>query len=149
VSKQEDGVFVLKVDTQGFEPVVFSGLSESLKLHKIKYILMEYWPRGMDLQNGKQDACVAADLLSKLVNAGYTLYALSVTAHPKAPQGYRRVVNDRPLDNLCENCQWYFDLEKRFPSDEYKMGYWSDILAVAPNTPLNQEQLVSSLQEWK
>jgi len=149
VSKQEDGVFVLKVDTQGFEPVVFSGLSESLKQHKIKYILMEYWPRGMDLQAGKQDACVAADLLSNLVEAGYTLYALSVIAHPKAPQGYKRVVNDRPVDDLRENCQWYFDLEKKFPSDEYKMGYWSDVLAVAPNMSLNQEQLMTNLQKWK
>ena len=145
VSKQEDGVFVLKVDTQGFEPVVFSGLMESLKQHKIQFILMEYWPRGMDLHAGKQDACVAADLLAKFIENGYTLYALTVLAHPKAPQSYKHVVNERPLDGLRENCEWYFDLEKRFPSDEYKMGYWSDILAVAPNAAPDQEQLLRVL----
>lgn len=150
VNNFEDGVLALKVDTQGFEPMAFSGLSKSLKQHKIKFILTELWPRGMDMHAGKQDACVGADLLSQLVQAGYTLYALTVvTAHPKAPDGCRKVVWERPLRNLRENYQWYFDLEKRFPAEEYKMGYWSDILAIAPNASPDQKRLVSDLVEWK
>lgn len=148
VSLQKDGVFALKVDTQGFEPIVFSGLSESLKQHRIKFVLFEYWPRGMDLHAGKQDACVAADLLSEFNRAGYTLYALTVSAHPKAPNGYKRVVSERPLDDFAQNCQWYFDLETRFPSPDYRMGYWSDILAVAPNATPDQELFVSKLGDW-
>lgn len=55
---------------------VFSGLSESLRHHKIKFILMEYWPRGMDLHaDNHHDACVAADLLSNtLVRPSHTVH---------------------------------------------------------------------------
>jgi hypothetical protein len=102
----------------------------------------------MDLHAGKQDACVAADLLSQFNRVGYTLYALTVSAHPKAPNGYKRVVSERPLDDFAQNFQWYFDLETRFPSPDYRMGYWSDILAVAPNATPDQELFVSKLGDW-
>jgi hypothetical protein len=29
-------------------------------------------------------------------------------------------------------CQWFYHVETLYPSNEYKMGYWADILAVAP-----------------
>ena len=137
VHQTGDSVFLLKVDTQGFEPTVFSGLTDSLKEHKVQYILFEYWPRGMDLLADRKDACIAANLLQELVDKGYTLHALGVEAHPKAPKGWRRVIKERPLLNFEENCRWYFQVEEQFPSDEYKMGYWSDVLAVAPNAPLS------------
>ena len=132
-----ESVFLLKVDTQGFEPKVFAGLSESLKEHKIKYVIFEYWPRGMDLLAGKDRACVAARLLQDFSDMGYTLYALTgAEAHPKAPKGWNNAIKDRPLDNAMDNCLWYYKVEELFPSDEYKMGYWSDVLAVAPETPI-------------
>ena len=34
---------------QGYEPSVISGLSTSIRNHHIHYILMEFWPKGMDL----------------------------------------------------------------------------------------------------
>ena len=130
-------VFLLKVDTQGFEPTVFSGLSESLKEHKVKHVIFEYWPRGMDLLAGKDKACVAAKLLQDFADMGYTLYALTgAEAHPRAPEGWVKAIQDRPLDNAMDNCMWYYKVEELFPSDEYKMGYWSDVLAVAPDTPI-------------
>jgi len=49
VNQNNNNVFLLKVDTQGFEPAVFKGLTSSLQQHKIKYLLFEYWPKGMDL----------------------------------------------------------------------------------------------------
>jgi FkbM family methyltransferase len=143
--RQEIGgqpVFLLKVDTQGFEAAVFEGLTESVKgpNPSIYYILTEYWPKGMDLQAGKPRACVAADLLENLSAQGYTLYALRVAAHPKAPKEWKREAEkvDLPLNDIRANCQWYYDLEDRLESlntDNYRMGYWSDILAVAPNAP--------------
>lgn len=143
--RQEAGgqpVFLLKVDTQGFEVAVFEGLTESIRgpNPKIHYILTEYWPKGMDFQSDKPRACVAADLLENLSAQGYTLYALSVTAHPRAPKGWQKDAAEkgRPLDNIRANCQWYYDLEDRLESrntNDYRMGYWSDILAVAPNAP--------------
>jgi FkbM family methyltransferase len=134
-------VFLLKVDTQGFEASVFEGLTESIRgpNPKIHYILTEYWPVGMDLQSDKPRACVAADLLENLLAQGYTLYALGMRAHPKAPKKWaREAAKDRPLHNARANCRWYYDLEDRLASrntNNYRMGYWSDILAVAPNAP--------------
>lgn len=102
------------------------------------------------MHNGKYDECVAAELLNTLAEAGYTLYALGVIAHPRAPQGYKgvTVTSDRPLHDLHENCKWYLNLEKRFPSDDYKMGYWSDVFAVAPDASSNPEELFSKLGKF-
>jgi FkbM family methyltransferase len=142
--RQEAGgqpVFLLKVDTQGFEASVFEGLTESIRGPKpnIHYILTEYWPKGMDFQSDKPRACVAADLLENLSAQGYTLYALGMAAHPRAPKKWaREAAKDRPLNTIRANCQWYYDLEDRLASrntNDYRMGYWSDILAVAPNAP--------------
>jgi FkbM family methyltransferase len=142
--RQEAGgqpVFLLKVDTQGFEASVFEGLTESIRgpNPNIHYILTEYWPKGMDFQSNKPRACVAADLLENLSAKGYTLYALSLTAHPQAPKKWGLgAAKERPLHNIRANCQWYYDFEDRLASrntNNYQMGYWSNILAVAPNAP--------------
>eukprot|EP00977_Amphora_coffeiformis_P004699 scaffold1007_cov176-Amphora_coffeaeformis.AAC.5 len=149
--KQADSVFALKIDTQGFEPFVLEGLSQSLVQHQIKFLLMEYWPRGIDLHAGTPDACSGVKMLQHLVTAGYTLYALAVHAHPKAPYGYQTVLHERPLDDLQANCLWYLKLEQQFPSEEYKMGYWSDVLAVAPNfghSHNNQTEFAAQLGRW-
>jgi FkbM family methyltransferase len=136
----DQSVFLLKVDTQGFEAAVFKGLTESIRgpNPKIQYILTEYWPKGMDFQSDKPRACVAADLLENLSAQGYTLYALGVAAHPRAPKNWKQSATDRPLNDIRANCQWYYDLEDRLKplnTDNYRMGYWSDIVAVAPNAP--------------
>ncbi|GAX27891.1 hypothetical protein FisN_21Hh241 [Fistulifera solaris] len=128
--------FLLKVDTQGFEPTVFSGLTESLAQHKIQYVLTEFWPRGMDLLAGRPNECIGAQLLETFLKYGYTLYAMPVAAHPLAPRGWTSIVPQRPLHNVQAFCEWYFYVERAFPSKDYKMGYWSDILAVAPGATL-------------
>lgn len=129
--------FLLKVDTHGFEPTVFSGLTESLAQHKIQYILTEFWPRGIDLSAGKSDECIGADLLEDFLLYKYTLYALPVMAHPGAPRGWESLAAHRPLHNIQDYCEWYFQLEHALPSNDYRMGYWSNILAVAPNATLS------------
>ena len=139
-------IFLLKVDTQGFEPAVFAGAQESLQQHKIPFILTEYWPRGMDLLMGKErDTCVGATMLQSLTDLGYTLYAMPTLSHPRAPQGWKRKMEvlgkTRPSEDLAANCQWYFEVEKENPPNQgeadYKMGYWSDVLAVAPGVSLS------------
>lgn len=140
----EDKAFVIKVDTQGFEPAVLSGLTKSLKAHNVQFLLMEYWPAGMDLIAQKPaGTCLAATLVQKLLDAGYTVYALPASAHPVAPEAARKALNNAtdatntmPTHSVAAHCQWFYDVEKRFPSDEYKMGYWADILAVAPDIQL-------------
>lgn len=40
---------MLKIDTQGFEPLVFSGLKRAIQERRIDFIITEFWPKGMDL----------------------------------------------------------------------------------------------------
>lgn len=151
-----DEVFLLKVDTQGYEPAVFSGLKRGIEGEKIKYILFEYWPRGMDRLFRQEEPCAEpVKILRGLVDAGYTLYALGAMSHPHAnplAQTFIKRVNrfynifkspdkedfegNRPLDDLESNCKWYLELEKTLP-DKTSMGYWTDIFAVAPHARLN------------
>lgn len=141
VTKQPNGAFLMKIDTQGFEPHVFKGLDKTLQSHKAKFILLEYWPKGMDLMTAKIGDCSSVLVLQQLAQAGYTLYQLPVETHPKAPAEFLQArkhggLTKRPLDDFSKNCRWYYDMEERFPSESYKMGYWSDILAVAPHVHL-------------
>lgn len=135
----EDGAYLLKVDTQGFEPAVFAGLKRSISQHKIQYIMTEYWPRGIDFLSDKPESCSAIEMLQQMIDAGYTLYAMVALGHPAAPVSIQllgKIDHQRPSTTLLENCRWYYDLEKQYPSDDYKYGYWSDIVAVAPNARL-------------
>jgi FkbM family methyltransferase len=132
--------YILKVDTHGFEPTVFSGLTESLEQHKIQYVLTEFWPRGIDLSAGKPDECIGVEMLEDFLIYNYTLYALPVMADSAAPRGWQSLAAYRPLYDLQEYCEWYFQLEYAFPSTHYRMGYWSNILAVAPGATLPSPQ---------
>ncbi len=129
-------VFAMKIDTQGFEPKVFAGLKQSIRNQRIEYILTEYWPKGMGLYD-KRDACeVAVQLLETLIEAGYKLYALPIVVHGSIDD---RAIHDklsdweqRPLDDINADCQYLLDLEKEFKNENYHIGYWTDILAIAP-----------------
>jgi hypothetical protein len=88
-----------------------------------------------------KDKCrLAVDMLQSLIDADYKLYAVVVSVHPKAGDGWKDFFGGRPHDNLMANCMWYYKLEEKVKPDftEYKMGYWSDILAVAPGHSLPQ-----------
>ena len=138
-------VYILKIDTQGYELQVLKGMHRSLREHKIQYILLEYWPRGLDLMatsgitNETTQPCSSGNsVLRQLWDVNYTLYHMSVIAHPAAgrPRAYRSLEGERPLKlatSFSEYCQWYLDLEITVHNPDYKMGYWTDILAVAPN----------------
>lgn len=136
----QDAAFVVKVDTQGYEPAVVSGLARSLAAHKVQFLLLEYWPHGMDLlAHQPAGTCLAANLVRQLLGAGYAVYALPASAHPAAPVEAQRAIRDpaaMPLHDATAHCQWFYELERRYPSETYKMGYWADILAVAPNVQL-------------
>jgi len=128
-------VYMLKVDTQGFEPSVFAGLKKSLANLQIDYILTEFWPRGMDLLSESSHCEKGIELLEALHHAGYTLYATGVQAHPKAPSGWKSHLSSRPFDSIEAHCRWYLDLETKVVDADYRMGYWSDIVAVSPRAP--------------
>ena len=136
-------IHILKVDTQGFEPHVFAGLDQVLAQQKAKYILTEFWPRGMDVIAGKTNReCIGIPkVLAKLVENGYRLYALPAEAHPKSPifRELGQLQRQRPYGDVNKYCQWYYELEDQYPSDEYKMGYWTDLLAISSQTELPQK----------
>mmetsp|Transcript_4799 Transcript_4799/g.5472 ORF Transcript_4799/g.5472 Transcript_4799/m.5472 type:complete len:462 (-) Transcript_4799:315-1700(-) len=140
-----DNVFALKVDTQGFEPSVFSGLTESIRQRKMQYIMTEYWPKGMDLIGKRSDQCeLSVGILNSLADAGYKLYALPLVAHPTASYVNSELIhamNDwtrRPLHDFKADCMYLRNLEILYPNENYYMGYWTDILAVAPGMELFQ-----------
>ena len=155
-------VYLIKVDTQGFEPFVIQGMSNSLASQQIQFVLMEYWPRGMDLisrssnnnDNTDDAACKAAnDVLELFFQHGYTLYAIPPSSHPRAPAGAKQYLktnyvpqsHDHTSVSLINTtattiqsfCQWFYQVEDLYPSTEYKMGYWADVLAVAPLSKSN------------
>jgi FkbM family methyltransferase len=136
----EQQAYLIKIDVQGYEPNVLKGLTQTLSKHAVKFILMEYWAKGIDFMSDELGSCrKPVEMLELLVQHGYTLYATTVVAHPKAPKGSTRksdTTPSRPLHDLRENCLWYYQNEQTWPSEEYKMGYWSDILAVAPGMKL-------------
>ena len=146
-----DGAFLIKVDVQGFEPEIFRGLSESIANHKVQYMLLEYWPRGMDRMASSPDANkfqVSVQLLKELADAGYTLFQLKVQYHPGEPWGNRtnRVAHSHgeyPPAELVEHCQWFYDMEEQLPF-AYHHGYWTDIFAVAPGSMIPENPLTTT-----
>mmetsp|Transcript_29301 Transcript_29301/g.41934 ORF Transcript_29301/g.41934 Transcript_29301/m.41934 type:complete len:382 (-) Transcript_29301:817-1962(-) len=140
----DHSVFLLKVDVQGHEASVFRGASKSILNGKIRYILFEYWVDALDqARNRDFGSCTAVrDILIPLVDAGYELFDLSLTAHPKAGKSVTRDYVQRyfrPL-NFDEHCNWFASLgasdrQKRNSDADgsaqgYSMGYWTDVLAV-------------------
>ena len=180
----DPSIYLIKVDTQGYEPFVLQGLSHSFATKQVQFVLMEYWPRGMDLisssssnsrssnsndanndrtknDHTKSNACTAStEVLRQLVQYGYTLYALPPSTHPRAPIGAQQYIKENyfrrrditekevvdtatllpsnhtsTTTSITSFCQWFYQVEELYPSSEYKMGYWADILAVAGIAP--------------
>jgi len=137
-------MFLVKVDTQGFEPSVFSGLKNSIANHLVDYVITEYWPKGIDFMNDMTEKCVKpVEILEMLASNGYKLFAMPNVAHPSSevPKEAKHYLNDGrinkiPYHDLKLHCMFYYEVERMFPSEKYKMGYWTDILAVSPKARL-------------
>ena len=96
--------------------------------------MLELWPQEMDsVQHhlaGKH--CTAAAALRQLAEAGYALFELAVksrhwseTELPLTGERFARPLN---FDALCE---WYRQRGEKHKQPT-EMGYWTDVLAVAP-----------------
>ena len=137
-----DNLFVLKIDTQGHEAAVIDGLSETLRQHRVQFVLMEFWPAGMALMTGQPlDSCATAlRVLAALDAAGFTIYTMGASSHPKSPKeakDYLKQTEAWPEEPEAY-CRYFHSVAEKFPSHDYKMGYWADILAVAPPLPWEQ-----------
>ena len=146
-----DKLFLLKIDTQGHEPSVFAGLKKAIQEHNIDFIMTEYWPKGIDLMNdsmGPQECSKPVAMMKLLRDAGYTLYTQNISSHHKAKgkKGARvkagmhnRGKLQTPIDDLMAHCMWFYELDRENPDtteENYQMGYWTDVLAVAPGARL-------------
>jgi len=148
---------MLKVDVQGFEPAVFSGLKDSIHNQKVDLIMTEFWPKGIDFMNnstGPLDECKKpVEALQLMLDAGYSLYPLSIVSHPKAPDDgsqtrirrCNRGMEFLPMNTLQEYCMSFYDFERKYRDGDgkvkggdevYEMGYWTDVLAVRPGLKL-------------
>jgi len=132
-----------KIDVQGFEPQVFSGMKETIQKRKIHYIMTEFWPKGIDkMNNYTSNKCEESfSFLSNLHNAGYIIFAAPIEAHPRSdPEGREQTAANklnRRFDDLKEDCLDLHRLEQKYPSKtDWSMGYWTDIFAVSPDAPL-------------
>jgi hypothetical protein len=147
-----DKLFLLKIDTQGHEPSVFAGLKKAIQEHNIDFIMTEYWPKGIDLMNdsmGPQECSKPVAMMKLLRDAGYTLYTQSITSHPKSKgkigANKKAGMHNRggkiqtPIDDLMAHCMWFYEVDRGNPDtseENYQMGYWTDVLAVAPGARL-------------
>mmetsp|Transcript_16888 Transcript_16888/g.31986 ORF Transcript_16888/g.31986 Transcript_16888/m.31986 type:complete len:390 (-) Transcript_16888:133-1302(-) len=140
-----DKMFAIKIDTQGFEPSVFSGLVKTIQEHKVDFIMTEFWPKGIDFMNDSTEKCQKpVEILQLLAKNGFQLFAMSNEGHASSlnPSQAKRFIHDSTIKNkipyhdLREFCMWFYKVEEMFPSPDYKMGYWTDVLAVSPNARL-------------
>ncbi|KAL7552233.1 hypothetical protein ACHAWF_015465 [Thalassiosira exigua] len=153
-------IFAIEIDVRGYEPRVFEGMSESIRRRRFSFVLFKYWPKGVDFMmdvpfDGDGVCKASVEILERLVDAGYALFALAQHVHPHSyahtqtkmkpvPESLkdkklRYVAKDRPLGDLAENCMWYYKLERElFPQDDYAFGFWSDFLAVSPEVRLER-----------
>ena len=155
-------VYLAKIETQGYEPEVIKGMEKAIVGNKIDFIMMEFWPKGIDFMEDVADAdrCKKpVALLQKLIDNGYTLYALPISGYfgaPKSANSYIKpdhggIVN---YNDLNEYCKFFYEIEEKNPSEDYKMGYFSEVLAVSPNARLPYDpitelgQMVQENMSW-
>jgi FkbM family methyltransferase len=137
-------VFATKIDVQGFEPKVFQGMKKAIQNHKIDFILTEWWPKGVNKMNGYSEQCgEALQYLYLMADAGYTLYATHIVGHPREA-GYMEVKRKEfrkglPFSDIKLHCLELYKLEVKFQLKKEAMGFWTDVLAVAPNAKLPRD----------
>ena len=89
------------------------------------YLLLEFWPKGM-----RKDAKVEAHEVLDLLNShGYAIFdtrTVQIGGDRREPQQLSRTFG-RPME-FKSNVDWYHQVDSQYGS---KMGYWTDMLAVA------------------
>ncbi|CAL8471655.1 g11197 [Coccomyxa elongata] len=118
-------LYIVKIDTQGFDGVVLEGMKEILRHKQVTYILLELWPKAMSLPGRKK----CEESLHFLASNGYTLHDLAIpdqawqygTTATKAELESASRVRPDDIEGLCG---WLMAHSNEF-------GFWTDILAVA------------------
>jgi FkbM family methyltransferase len=120
-------IYVLKIDTQGFDLFVLQGLERILQQKRVLYIITEFWPTGLRGTHGRD----AAEILYLLSKYGYTifdsrtLYLRNNCCPTAIPTGEDFT---RPTINAYQYSAWF---EERDQKHGDKFGTWTDLLAQA------------------
>ena len=123
-------VFIVKIDTQGFDGVVIEGMQGLLSDQRIDYVLFELWPKAM--LHGGRKSC--NETLVFLTEFGYRLYELAM---PGLSVELGEAVPDIKASlfhrgsSIKQVCEWY---ESKDLSNSF--GMWTDVLAVSSRRTL-------------
>lgn len=119
-------IYIVKVDTQGFDGLVIEGMEGLLLDQRIDYVLFELWPKAM-LHEGRKSC---TETLHFLTSFGYRLYELAMPGlifeiGGAAPDiGKSLFTRGSSIKQVCE---WYESSEL-----SNTFGTWTDVLAVSP-----------------
>jgi FkbM family methyltransferase len=83
INNDDTILYLLKIDTQGYEPALFAGIDALLSTNRVRFILTEFWPKGMDVIAGMPErTCLGVTaILQKLVHHGCRLHVLVAAKH--------------------------------------------------------------------
>jgi FkbM family methyltransferase len=110
-------IYLIKVDTQGYDGFVLEGMREILQSGAAKYIIWELWPTAM--RNAGKPCTEVLSYLSGFDK--YTAYELGLLGGAKDKNlDMSREWLRHPVDP-DQLCKWYEELSNSF-------GLWSDIL---------------------
>ena len=120
-------VYMVKIDVQGFELDVLLGLLDSLIKQRVLYVLLEFWPAGM-----QRDAKVSAkDVLHLLARCGYALFDTHTLKMDGGTEPLGSNATFKRPTELDRNAEWYQTMDRKHGS---RFGYWTDIVAVASHS---------------
>lgn len=117
--REHIGIYIAKIDTQGFDGAVLQGMRRLLAARRVHYILFELWPKAM------VHAVPCEDALRFLLPTGYTLFEMPVAYY--WDERHQVPGKDKAFNHPSDPaglCKWYTDNSQQF-------GLWTDILAVS------------------
>ena len=116
-------IYVLKVDTEGFDGLVLQGASKLLSGRKVQTIILEFNPKTMIMRTGVDPV----GLLGWLDCLGFALHPLTVhtVGHRQRLPFYKKVARD----SIAAGAQAYVRTLVRY-GQRHAIGIWTDILAI-------------------
>jgi FkbM family methyltransferase len=113
-------IYLVKIDTQGYDGSVLRGMKEMLSARRVKYVLFELWPVGM--RDFGKYGC--KETLEYLMGFSYTMYETIIDCLIQGRQAPCPMKTRNPhYHNPTELCNWYFEHGDAF-------GSWTDVLLV-------------------
>ncbi|KXS18394.1 hypothetical protein M427DRAFT_132751 [Gonapodya prolifera JEL478] len=130
-----DDIFMVKIDTQGFDGFVLQGMNELLTNQRIQYVIIEFWPIAM--KRAGQPCRETLEYISQFKYRAYegVLMALNymspIDINDPIPGGKGESYKqnwERKKKDIDSVCKWYEARPEGGPHNTF--GMWSDVLLV-------------------